>query len=84
MVRIFCLNLQVFEQTMTEAPFSIASSINFSPFNFFSFNGKKNIIFLTFYCLETPLMIIFSLSFEIFLIKFFNNMLMSKLFVIYG
>ena len=52
---------------MTEAPLSIASSIYFSPLVFFPLMAKKIKFFFTFLLfVETPLMIIFSLSFEIF------------------
>ena len=79
------VKLQFFELTIAIAPFSIASLINFSPLIFCPLIAKKINPFLIFLLLlARPKILIFFWLFGRFLINFFSNMSVIKIFVIYG
>ena len=77
--------LQFLEHIMTAAPFFTASSINFSPLILFPLIAKKMKPFLTFLLfIYKPRISIFFFNDGSFLISFFSNIFLIKIFTIYG
>ena len=85
-IGILLLNKEeFFEQTTAFAPFFIAWFINFSPFNLFPLSAKNKFPFLTFRLSNSnPLISILLILLGQFLIIFFKNLIVVKVFVIYG